>query len=50
MWRYIVKRLLQATPLLLGIATVTFVIVHLAPGDRHGGEQRGGCEAGRHRP
>ena len=33
MWRYIVKRLLQAIPLLLGIATITFVIVHLAPGD-----------------
>jgi peptide/nickel transport system permease protein len=33
MWRYIVKRLLQAIPLLLGIATITFIIVHLAPGD-----------------
>ena len=30
---YISKRLLQAIPLLLGIATVTFFIVHLAPGD-----------------
>ena len=30
---YVVKRLLQAIPLLLGIATVTFFIVHLAPGD-----------------
>ena len=33
MVRYIVKRLLQAIPLLLGVATVTFLIVHLAPGD-----------------
>jgi peptide/nickel transport system permease protein len=33
MIRYILVRLLQAIPLLLGIATVTFFIVHLAPGD-----------------
>ena len=33
MARYILKRLAQAIPLLLGIATVTFFIVHLAPGD-----------------
>ncbi len=33
MGRYVVKRLLQAIPLLLGIATITFFIVHLAPGD-----------------
>ena len=33
MVRYILKRLLQAVPLLLGVATVTFFIVHLAPGD-----------------
>ena len=33
MGRYILKRLLQAIPLLLGIATITFFIVHLAPGD-----------------
>ncbi len=33
MVRYILKRLAQAIPLLLGIATVTFFIVHLAPGD-----------------
>ncbi len=33
MGRYVLKRLLQAVPLLLGIATVTFFIVHLAPGD-----------------
>ncbi len=30
---YILKRLLQAVPLLLGIITVTFFIVRLAPGD-----------------
>jgi peptide/nickel transport system permease protein len=30
---YILKRLLLAIPLLLGIATTTFFIVHLAPGD-----------------
>ncbi|MCH7921109.1 MAG: ABC transporter permease [Planctomycetes bacterium] len=30
---YIIKRLIQAVPLLLGVATVTFLIVHLAPGD-----------------
>lgn len=30
---YVLKRLLQAIPLLLGVATVTFFIVHLAPGD-----------------
>ena len=30
---YIIKRLLQAVPLLLGIATITFFIVHIAPGD-----------------
>ncbi|MCH7934112.1 MAG: ABC transporter permease [Gemmatimonadetes bacterium] len=30
---YILKRLLQAIPLLLGIITVTFFIVRLAPGD-----------------
>ncbi len=30
---YVFKRLIQAIPLLLGIATVTFFVVHLAPGD-----------------
>lgn len=30
---YVGKRLLQAVPLLLGIATITFLVVHLAPGD-----------------
>jgi peptide/nickel transport system permease protein len=33
MVRFIIKRLLQAIPLLLGIATITFFIVHMAPGD-----------------
>jgi peptide/nickel transport system permease protein len=33
MVRYTLRRLLQAIPLLLGIATVTFVFVHIAPGD-----------------
>ncbi len=33
MARYVVKRLFQAIPLLLGIATITFFVVHLAPGD-----------------
>lgn len=33
MGRYVLKRLLLAVPLLLGIATVTFFIVHMAPGD-----------------
>jgi len=33
MIRYVGKRLLQAVPLLLGIAALTFAIVHAAPGD-----------------
>ena len=33
MIRFILKRLVQAIPLLLGIATITFFIVQLAPGD-----------------
>lgn len=33
MTRYILKRLLQAIPLLLGILTITFFIIRLAPGD-----------------
>lgn len=33
MTRFVAMRLLQAVPLLVGIATVTFFIVHLAPGD-----------------
>ena len=30
---YVLKRLLQAIPLLIGIATVSFFIAHLAPGE-----------------
>ncbi len=30
---YVFKRLLQAIPLLIGIATITFFIIHIAPGD-----------------
>jgi len=30
---FIVKRIVQAVPLLLGVATLIFVILHLAPGD-----------------
>lgn len=33
MLRHIARRLLQAIPLLLGIVTITFFMVHLAPGD-----------------
>ena len=32
-WRYATKRILLSIPLLAGIATLTFIIVHLAPGD-----------------
>ncbi|MDQ2784185.1 MAG: ABC transporter permease [Chloroflexota bacterium] len=31
--RYLIRRLLQAAPLVLGILTITFVLIHLAPGD-----------------
>ncbi len=31
--RYLVRRLLQAAPLVLGILAITFVLIHLAPGD-----------------
>ena len=30
---YILKRLLQLVPLLIGISLITFFIIHLAPGD-----------------
>ena len=33
MTRYLVRRLLQAVPLLFGVLALTFVLVHLAPGD-----------------
>ncbi|MGI8856748.1 MAG: ABC transporter permease [Thermomicrobiales bacterium] len=31
--RYVVRRLLQAVPLVLGILVITFTLIHLAPGD-----------------
>ncbi len=31
--RYVVRRLLQAAPLVLGILVITFTLIHLAPGD-----------------
>jgi peptide/nickel transport system permease protein len=31
--RYFVRRLLQAVPLVLGVLVITFVLIHLAPGD-----------------
>jgi peptide/nickel transport system permease protein len=33
MARYIVRRLIQAIPILIGISIIVFAIVHLAPGD-----------------
>ena len=33
MWAYIVRRLLQAIPLILSILVINFVILHVAPGD-----------------
>jgi peptide/nickel transport system permease protein len=30
---YVVRRLIQAIPLVLGVLVITFVIIHLAPGD-----------------
>lgn len=33
MWTYIFKRILIAIPLIIGLATITFFIIHLAPGD-----------------
>jgi len=33
MTRYVLRRLLQAVPLLLGVLVLTFVLIHLAPGD-----------------
>jgi len=31
--RYMLRRLLQAVPLILGILMITFTLIHLAPGD-----------------
>ncbi len=33
MSRYIARRILQAVPLILGVVVLTFLLVHLAPGD-----------------
>ncbi|MGD2071281.1 MAG: diguanylate cyclase, partial [Gemmatimonadota bacterium] len=33
MIRHVGRRLLAAVPLAIGVATVTFILVHLAPGD-----------------
>jgi len=33
MSRYLLRRLLQVVPLLAGVVTLTFVLIHLAPGD-----------------
>lgn len=33
MARYVVRRLIQAIPIIIGISIITFAIVHLAPGD-----------------
>ena len=33
MWKFILKRLLMTLPLLIGILTITFFMVRLAPGD-----------------
>ena len=32
MFKYIIKRLLQAIPLLIGVSIIAFSIMHLAPG------------------
>jgi peptide/nickel transport system permease protein len=32
-WRYIILRLLQAIPLVFGVVTINFIVIHLAPGD-----------------
>ncbi|MDQ2996157.1 MAG: ABC transporter permease [Chloroflexota bacterium] len=31
--RYLIRRLLQAVPLVMGVLVITFVLIHLAPGD-----------------
>jgi peptide/nickel transport system permease protein len=33
MWKYILKRILVSVPLIFGVMTVTFFLVHIAPGD-----------------
>ena len=33
MWRYIVRRLAQTVPVLLGVSVLAFAIMHVVPGD-----------------
>ena len=33
MWRYILRRLLQAIPVALGVTVLVFFLIHLVPGD-----------------
>ncbi len=33
MWIYVLKRLLQAIPLVLGVVVFNFILIQLAPGD-----------------
>ena len=33
MWAFILRRLLYAVPVLLGVSMLVFVLIHLAPGD-----------------
>ncbi|MCX6539107.1 MAG: ABC transporter permease [Acidobacteria bacterium] len=33
MWRYLARRLLLTIPVLLGVATLVFLLIHLVPGD-----------------
>ena len=33
MWRYLAKRILMTVPVLLGVATLVFLLIHLIPGD-----------------
>ena len=33
MFRYLIRRLLQMIPLLIGVSIIVFLLVHLAPGD-----------------
>ena len=33
MWAYILRRLLYAVPILLGVSMLVFALIHLAPGD-----------------
>jgi len=40
MWRFILRRLLQAVPVLLAISILTFLMVRLAPGDPFSDERR----------